>query len=154
MFENILVCLDGSKSNEAILPFVEELAGRFNSKVLLLNVVIVPAILAGFGQTEIEQCQSIQSGEQEEGIDYYLENLAGNLRERGLDVVCVAVEGTIEESILAFARTNEIGLIAMATHHHLALVRFVLGSTTDIVIRKSGIPVLVLCPDNSSILRA
>jgi nucleotide-binding universal stress UspA family protein len=39
MYHTILVPLDGSKRAEAILPHVEELAQRNDSKVILLRVI-------------------------------------------------------------------------------------------------------------------
>ena len=39
MYQTILVPLDGSKRAEAILPHVEELAWRYNAKIILLQVV-------------------------------------------------------------------------------------------------------------------
>lgn len=154
MIENILVCLDGSKRGEAILPLVAELAEKFGSKVVLLNVIVVPTVLAGFGKTEIEPTQSTQFSEQEEEANYYLESIARTLREKGLDVECVTVEGTIEESIITYARTYEIGLIALATHCRSGLSRFILGSTTESILRKSGIPVLAICPHDTPVLNA
>ncbi len=146
MIENILVCLDGSKLSEAILPLAAELAEQFGSKVVLLNVIVVPTVLAGFGETEIEPTKSDLFSEQEEKVNYYLESLAQTLREKGLDVECVTVEGTIEESVITYAKTYKIGLIALTTYGRTGLSRYILGSTTELVLRKSGIPVLAICP--------
>ena len=154
MIKNILVCLDGSKLSEAILPLVAELAEQFGSKVVLLNVIVVPAVLASFGKTEIEPAESTQFSEQEEEANYYLESIAQTLGEKGLDVECVTVAGTIEESIITYARTYQIGLIALATHGRTGLSGFILGSTTETVLRKSGIRVLAICPDSTPVLNA
>ncbi len=151
MFENILVCLDGSMLSEAILPLVAEIAGHFGSKVTLLNVIIVPTVLSGLGKTEIEPSESTQLLESEEKAYDYLEDITETWREKGLDVECATVEGTLEESIITYARTYKIGLIALATHDRGALSRLILKSTTDFVLRKSGIPVLAICPDNARV---
>jgi nucleotide-binding universal stress UspA family protein len=154
MIENILVCLDGSKFGEAIIPLAAELAERLGSKVVLLNVIVVPTVLAGFGKTEIEPAQSAQFSEQAEAANYYLESIARTLRDKGLEVECVTVEGTIEESIITYARNYEIGLIALATHGRSGLSRFILRSTTEFTLRKSGIPVLAICPHGTPALNA
>ena len=146
MIKNILVCLDGSKPSEAILPLVIELANKFGSKVVLLNVIVVPTVLAGFGKTVVEPIRSNGLSEQEEPIDHYMESLAKSLGETGLDVKCVTVKGTIEESIVTYAKTYDINLIALATYGRSRLSRFFLGSTAELVLRKSGIPVLAICP--------
>ncbi len=74
MIKNILVCLDGSKLSEAILPLVSELSEQFGSKVVLLNVIVVPTVLADFGETEKESTESDIFSEQEEKVSYYLES--------------------------------------------------------------------------------
>jgi nucleotide-binding universal stress UspA family protein len=148
VFENILVCLDGSRFSEAILPPVVAIAERFHSKVVFLNVIIVPSVLAGFGKTEIEPSESTQFTESEDRARDYLETIAETWREKGLDVECATVEGTIEESIITYARTYKVGLIALTTHDRGALSRLIVKSMTDFVLRKSGIPVLAICPDN------
>jgi nucleotide-binding universal stress UspA family protein len=150
VFENILVCLDGSRLSEAILPPVAAIAERFHSKVTLLSVIIVPSVLAGLGKTEIEPSESTQPTESEEKAYDYLEDIAETWREKGLDVECATVEGTIEESIITYARTYKIDLIALATHDRGVLSRLFVKSTTDFVLRKSAIPVLAICPDNAS----
>jgi|WetSurMetagenome_2_1015567.scaffolds.fasta_scaffold35752_4 nucleotide-binding universal stress UspA family protein len=151
MITNVLVCLDGTELGEAILPLAADIAERFSSKIVLLNVIFKPFHVRGIEKAEIVVKQSAWIPENEEKVDNYLEQFAEILRKRSLDVECVTIEGTIEESIITYARTYKIGLIALATHDRSSLSRMFLGSTTDFVIRKSGIPVLVLCPDNSPV---
>jgi nucleotide-binding universal stress UspA family protein len=148
VFESILVCLDGSKLNEAILPHVAAIAEHFHSKIVLLNVIVVPLVFTGLGKIEIEPSESTPMMEFEEKVDGYLEDIAENWRDKGLDVECATVVGTIEESILTYAKTYKIDLIALATHDRGALSRLIVKSTTDFVLRKSGIPVLAICLDN------
>ena len=45
--------------------------------------------------------------------------------------------------IVEYAQSAEIDLIVMATHGRAGLGRLFLGSVTDEVIRRAGIPVLV-----------
>jgi nucleotide-binding universal stress UspA family protein len=150
MIESVLVCLDGSKLSEAILPLAAELAKQFGSKVVLLNVIVMPTVFADLGKTELEPTQSTQFSEQEKEANYYLESIARTLRDKELDVECVTVEGTIEESIITYARAYGISLIALATHGRSGLSKLILGSTTEFVLRESGIPVLAICPDKTA----
>jgi len=145
MIENILVCLDGTGLSESILPLATEIAERFGSKVVLLNVLIVPLHLSGVGKAEIVVKQSTWVSEREEEVDDYLEQIAEPLRKRGLDIECVTIEGSVEESIITYAKTYDVGLIAMASHGRSGLNRLVSGSATESVLRKSGIPVLAVC---------
>ncbi len=147
MFENILVCLDGTKFSEAIIPFVAELAMHFRSKIVLLNVIIVPSLLVRVGKAELEPNQSTEILECEEETARYLDDTARKLIEKGLDVDCVIVEGIVEESIIACATKYEASLIALARHNRCKFMRVILGSITDYIQRKAGIPVLSINPE-------
>ena len=151
MLEKILVCLDGSELAEAILPLVTDLAKRLGSEVVLLRVLVKPTWLSGLGETEIEPKQSIEVSEREVNVDSYLERVATLLWEKELDVECATVEGPIGESIVAFAKTNEVSLIALATHGYGRFGKLVLGSVADFVLRKSRIPVLSISLGNTSV---
>ena len=150
MIGNILVCLDETELSESILPLAAEIAERFGSKIVLLNVLIVSLYFKGVGKTEVVIKQSAYVSEREEKVDTYLERIAEPLRKRGLNVECVTIEGTVEDSIMTYARTYEVGLIAMASHGRSGLNRLVSGSATESVLRKSGIPVLAVCPGKTT----
>jgi nucleotide-binding universal stress UspA family protein len=141
MFEKILVYLDVPGAGGTILPLIAQLAGRFDSKVVLLNVIVVQPIVAVLGKTEIEPVDSEELPESEEA-DSYLNRIAEAWRKQGLNVECVTIEGTIEESIITYARTFQISLIAFAVRDRSIFNRFTVGSASGIVFRKSGIPVL------------
>jgi nucleotide-binding universal stress UspA family protein len=151
MLEKILVCLDGSELAEAILPLVTDLAKRLGSKVILLRVLVKPTWFSGLGETVIEPRQSIETSECEVNIDAYLERVARLLWEKGLDVECESIEGPIGESIVTYAKANEVSLIALATHGHGRLKKLALGSIADFVLRKSGIPVISISPVSTSV---
>lgn len=146
MFNNILVCLDGTEHSEAVLPIIAQLAEIFSSKVLLMNVFIIPTLLNGMGKSEIDPDQSNEISKYHKDAASYLKSAAKSLLERGLDVECIIVDGTVEESIIACAEAYKISLIAMATHGRSIFSKLVQGSTTDYVIRKLGVPILLLNP--------
>jgi nucleotide-binding universal stress UspA family protein len=59
-------------------------------------------------------------------------------------VKAVIRSGNPAEEILAYAGKNEISLIAMATHGHTGITRWVLGSVADRVLQAAEAPVLLL----------
>ena len=76
----------------------------------------------------------------------YLEQLAQPLREKGLNMECVTVQGTPGQSIVGYADESGVGLIAIATHSRSGLGRLVFGSIADFVLRESGLPILAMKP--------
>ena len=151
-FEKILVCLDGSKLAEQILPYATEVALRFDSKVVLLQVVTLPTafvIPAVPGAPAIPvQTPTLLEVVQKEEIEAkeYLEQVAQPLRKRGLQVECVTLQGSAGQTIINYSIENKIGLIAISTHGRSGLRRLVFGSVADFVLRESGMPILVIKP--------
>ena len=149
LFEKILVCLDGSKLAEQILPYAVEQARRFKSKVILLRVVAQPGSATSAlghvtGPALLEEIK-----DEELKAKNYLADVEKKLRNSGLDVESVTIRGTAGQSIIQYADDNEVGLIAIATHGHGGLKRMILGSVADHVLRESSLPILVLKPKAS-----
>jgi nucleotide-binding universal stress UspA family protein len=155
VFNKILVGLDGSKLAEQIIPFVVEQAKGFKSKVVLVHIVHEPVILSpdipGSPGVPIEMPGAAERVLKEQGEAFdYLEKIADTLREKGLDTESVVLEGDPGEAMVSYANNNDIELIAVATHGRTGLRRAVLGSVTDYILRESGLPVLVIRPQESA----
>lgn len=149
MFDKILVCLDGSKLAEQIMPYATEQALRFNSKVVLLQAYSIPSSVAAAGaqaaavSTDLlqEEAQRLQAEAQA-----YLEEVANPLRKKGLEVDCFTSQGIAGEVIIDYAQNENVNLIALATHGHSGLGRVIFGSVADHMLRESGLPILLIKP--------
>lgn len=163
MFNKLLVCLDGSELAEQVLPYVEELATRLGTHIILLHVYH-PDHSAHMGTTPI-----FYSGE--ENAKNYLESKAKPLRVKGIEVECAIIgiqypadvreeiggfgplpgedARAIGNAISDYANRHNADSIAIATHGRSGLRRAVLGSIADFVLRKSGLPVLLIRPQKS-----
>jgi universal stress protein A len=155
MFEKVLVCLDGSALSEEILPYIEK-ESRSLGKIILLEVIGTPGVSLPLGVPG-EAISPVQTNammkrvqEEMEKTPAYLEAKAQPLRDKGLDVECVVLEGTPSQAIIEYARDNEIGLIAIATHGHSGFRHITLGSTAEYVLKNSGLPILMVTPFKKS----
>lgn len=149
MFKKILVCLDGSRLAEQVLPYVTEQALRFACKVVLLQVIVVqtsPVVTAGASAYAImAAAQQIEKDETEAKM--YLERVAEPLRQKGLDVECLILRASrVGGAIVDYAAGHEVDLIALATHGRSGLGRLVFGSVAEFVLRESGLPILLIKP--------
>lgn len=148
MFRKILVCLDGSSLAEQVLPYATEVAQRFGSRVVLLQVIHLPASFAAAAAQGGEKILAEEVGRLAGEARAYLEGVAAPLREKGLEVEAAALEGTPSEAIVTYARENEVDLIAIGTHGRKSLGRLVFGSVADHVLKHSSIPVLTVKPQD------
>ncbi len=160
MFNKILVCLDGSKFAERILPHVIDKAQRFESKLILLKVINV-----NFGEYTTlipghpplitsEVMDSIIIGE-EMKAKAYMNNLVARLNRIGINVDAVVQhkvpQGTIGSTIAACAKANEVDVIMIATHRRKGWKRLVFSSIAESVIRETTLPVLAIKPEDTLI---
>lgn len=153
MFKKTLVCLDGSRLAEQILPYATEHALRFNSEVTLLRVMAMPSSAYMGAEGITTGIAGIIEGEarrQEPEIEAYLDGIAAPLLKRGLGVKCIILQpAPASHAILGYARDNPIDLICLATHGRSELGRTVFGSVADFVLRESGLPTLLYRPRDS-----
>ncbi len=145
MFKTILVCLDGSKLAEQILPYATDIALRYGSRLLLLRVMD-PA------DEEVSLSPGVSVpvpvSVQQEAKDY-LAGVAGSLVMGGLSVEWTTAEGKPGEAIVKYANENGVDLIAIATHGRSGLKQAVFGSVAQHVVRESGLPILLVRPKAS-----
>lgn len=141
MYKRLLVPLDGSKTAEAIVPFVLEIAGPLDIEVVLLRVVvpIPPSVVEGTRQVVVEDVETRQAE-----AETYLSGLAGELRDRGVRVRTEVRRGDPVTEIASAARELEADLIAMTTHGRSGLGRLLFGSVAEAVLRTTELPVLMM----------
>ena len=154
MFNKILVCLDGSRLSEQILPYVTEQALHFNSKTVLFQVIPPPVIVSpgvpGVSGGAVEAGTLLEESQiAETKAETYLEGLVQKLQKKGLKVASVTWIGLASESIIAYADSNKVDLIAIATHGHGGFKRAMFGSVADFVLRNSTLPLLVIRPQEA-----
>lgn len=112
MINHILVPLDGSTLAECVLPHVIAIAPVTHARVTLVHVM-EPM------QTE-RGSQAIDPVEwhlQKQNSEKYLEQVAGRLKASGLlGVEPLILEGNPANSVVDFARGNNVDLIVLSTH--------------------------------------
>lgn len=139
----IIVPLDGSALAEQILPEVAALALRLNSTVSLLHV-LTPVT---YSQKEIMQPGLPWWDSDIATADAYLARAASHLTEEGVTVSKdVVLSDHIATAILDYAARARADLIAIATRGSGGMSRFVFGTVSDEVTRKSSSSLLVFHP--------
>jgi len=152
MYSRIVTALDGSELGERVLPYVEELAGKFGSTVILLRATPTEALVAGtvlplgsavpIPSTAADVAPMVEA--QQEEADQYLHAMAEKMRAKGLAVKIEMPQGQPAEAIVARANALDADLIAMTTHGRGGLARLFVGSVADEVVRTASCPVLLI----------
>lgn len=137
MYKKILVALENSRFDRALLSHIGALAPLHRSEVLLVHVA------DGFAARNYEQLKLAESQEMKDDRAY-LETSAEELRGRGLPVTTHLALGDPATGILDTATQYGCDLIAMTTHGHRLLGDIIHGSTINEVRHKAPIPVLLV----------
>jgi nucleotide-binding universal stress UspA family protein len=146
MFGKILVCLDGSNLSEQLVPYATEVARRFGSRVVLLQVLQIPSSLAAASAQGAENVIEEELRRLSFEAHQYLEGIAARMKEQGVQVEVAVIEGTPGDAIVDYSSQSEIELIVVATHGRKNIGRLVFGSVADHVMRHTAIPVLSVKP--------
>ena len=137
MYRKILVALENSKTDEAILAHVEPLAKLHGSELLLVHVA------DGWVARTRDQLDLAESAEMR-ADRAYLESVRVRFAAAGIPADTVLLTGEPADEIVELAAGSAVDLIAMSTHGHRFLADLVLGSTARKVRHAVEVPVLLL----------
>ena len=143
MYSTILVPLDGSKRAEVILRHVEELAQRYDAKVIFLQVVEPFPLLVGLRGAEVA-LEQLEMGRRTKEAESYLAGLQGEFREKGIEARARVVHGPVVEAIINAAEREGADLIAIASHGRSGLSRVFYGSVAAGVLHRVDRPLLLI----------
>ncbi len=141
MYQRALVPLDGSPVAEAILPFIEQIAGPLDIEILLVRVVPLTAA------DVVTLAREVPAGEpilKELDAQGYLEPLVASLKAKGVRAGARVRIGDPATEIVAAAKEINADLIAMTTRGRSGLGRLLFGSVAEAVLRGSPIPVFLM----------
>ena len=137
MYKKILIPLENSAADRAILQHIKPLAKLTGASILLMHVA------DGWVARNYEQLNLAESEEMKTDRTY-LESVAKALRADGFEVSHVLAMGEPSDEIIKFTRKHHVDLIAMSTHGHRFISDLLYGSTADKVRHLVDVPVLLL----------
>ena len=137
MYQHILIPLENSATDQAILDHIRPLAKMTGSKLLLLHVA------DGWVARNFEQLKLAES-EEMKNDRAYLETVAVPLRRDGFSVETLLALGNPPTEIIKIAEREKCDLIAMAGHGHRLFGDIFHGSTITEVRHRTSIPLLVV----------
>src|ERR1022692_2191782 len=137
MYQHILIPLENSATDQAVLDQVRPLVRLTAAKLLLLHVAD-GWVARNFHQLKLAESEEMKTDRA------YLEKIAAQLRAQGLTVSTLLALGDPPKEILKAAETENCSLIAMASHGHRLLGDLIFGSTIHEVRHNTSIPVLLV----------
>lgn len=140
MYKRILVPLENSKYDDAIVAHVRELAKLCSASVVLIHVA------DGFAARNAKQLNLRESEEMRLDLDY-LERRTDELKKAGVETDSVLAGGDPGKEIAEAAARENCDLIAMSTHGHKFVKDVLYGSVANDVRHQTRVPVLLVRGD-------
>ena len=137
MYKKILMPVENSPYDDAIVDHVRELAKVCKSSIVLIHVA------DGWAARNIGQLKLRESEEMKKDREY-IEHVSATLAADGLDAEALLASGDPASEIAQAAVREECDLIAMSTHGHKFIGDVIHGSVSHTVRHSSTIPVLLV----------
>ena len=135
MYETILVTLDGTATDRAIIEHVKQLAKLAQSRLVLLHVADGWAART-YGPDAISPEISEDTA--------YLEKVRAEFQSAGISADAELAYGDPADQIIKWVEKKRCDLVAMSTHGHRFLADLFLGSTATKVRHHIAVPILLL----------
>lgn len=140
MINHILVPLDGSTLAECVLPHVVAIAPMTNARVTLVHVM--EPLQNERGSPAVDP---VEWHLQKQNSERYLEQVAGQLKDSGvLGVEHVILEGNPANSVVDYARGNNVDLIVLSTHGQSGLSGWNVSSVVQKILLRSYKSILLV----------
>ena len=137
MYRRILVPLEHTDYDDAIIAHVRDLATLCESAVVLIHVA------DGWAARNQHQLVLRESSEMQDDRAY-LEERADALEAAGITTECVLAGGDPGREIAAAADRERCDLVAMSTHGHRGIQDLLRGSVANEVRHHTTVPVLMV----------
>ncbi len=143
MYKKILVPLDGSSRAEKILPHVKNLAKVNGSEVMFLQVIRPIIVSDGYKGILVEESQGESNRKLGEALEY-LSGIEGEFRESGIITNKRSLIGAVVNTIIEVSQSENVDLIAMASHGRSGLSRVFYGSVAAGILQAVDRPLLLI----------
>jgi nucleotide-binding universal stress UspA family protein len=135
MYKTILVTVDGTVTDRAIIEHVKQLAKLAQSRVVVLHVADGWAART-YGPDAVSREISEDTA--------YLNGVQQEFQSAGISAVSEMAYGEPANEIIKWVREKGCDLVAMSTHGHRFIADFFLGTTATRVQHNISVPVLLL----------
>lgn len=142
MFKHILLPIDASGVSRSAANYAVELAHACHARLTTLSVVLPALVEARYRRMRVKNAEDCTRA-----VEQHLADIRAAASDAGVPCLGCAVQaGEPWDAILQASREKGCDLIVMGTHGRQGLAHLLLGSETQAVLARSGIPVLVFPP--------
>jgi nucleotide-binding universal stress UspA family protein len=140
VIRNVLVPIDFSQPSKTALDYGVALARLLRARLTLLHVLEPQPALEVATEADIQSIESARRAEAQQKLD----DLVAPEDQDDLNVRTAIRSGPARREIAAAAEAEQPDIVLLGTHGRSRLGRFIMGSTTEGLLRKLHIPVMTV----------
>lgn len=140
----ILAAIDFSSVSDLVVAAAAELARALRGKVVLVTVLVEPVYLKEFAPPPKSIAKITVAHER--AVRNHLAVIQRRLLSEFISAETVVRRGNAAQHILEEAEEHDAALIVIGSHGHTAFYELILGSTTQAVLKRARMPVVVIPP--------
>ena len=140
--KNVLAAIDFSPVSDNVVAFAAKLAKVSNTKLFILHIASPEPDFVGYDVGPETERDAVAERFRREHRE--LQAIAERVREHGVEVTALLVQGPTIEKLLEESRRLESEHIVVGTHGRGAVGRMLLGSVSEGIVREAGMPVTVI----------
>jgi nucleotide-binding universal stress UspA family protein len=141
LFDRILVPVDGSRPSEVGTALGLDAARQFGGTLVFVNIVDLPLLMGNTDYGATDTADIIE--EARVAGDKLANGAAQSARAQGLKAEAPVLAGPVLEMLLEAIEQSRVTIVVMGSHGRGVLARALMGSTTDGLLRRSPVPVVV-----------
>ena len=132
--KTILLGYDGSEGAQRAAQLASTLARQSQARILVVTTFHWSYSLDAMGE---------KAGKAAEQADGIAQGIVSRLQADGIEVLSEVVDGQAGEVLLRLAATHDADLIVVGRRGHGLTASLLLGSTSEYIVRRATVPVLV-----------
>jgi nucleotide-binding universal stress UspA family protein len=141
VFDMILVPVDGSRPSEVGAALALELAKEYRGNLFFVNIVDIGVTVSTLEYAAVDAAEI--ANEAHANGERLVNAAAESARAQGLTADGTVLDGPVLDRLLEAIVDSRATVIVMGSHGRGGLARALMGSTTDGLLRRSPVPVLV-----------
>lgn len=151
IMQRILVPLDGSELSELALKTARPLARHWGAELILVRVgdPFVGSLAGPIPTQAVRWVDAEQAGARQ-----YLDAMVESLASEGFRAKGHFLTGLAQDQIVRAARSRKADLIVICSHGRSGIMRWLLGSVAENVLRRAPCPVLLVRPGSPPLTEA
>lgn len=143
--KKILIPIDGSECSNKAIQKGKEIAGAFDSNIILLNVNAWVPFAYEANVEDIARIAEESQKESEKLLETAKKFFEGRLNKVSVkSIETVSLTGEVGKTIVEFAEENDVDLIVIGHRGQTGLDRLLMGSVTMKVLHYAKAPILVV----------